>query len=150
MVKWCSLVLQLQEADFYLNLPLWSSEVLTPYTGVDNNFTRLCSFPCKQNSLWQGATVCVTLVFSQHCIASLPLNYNQMVNMTKTGRDERHGVPLCLPLRWCLAVSPALHPWSSPAAAASFPETEPSLFWTLLHLDLGKQDSDNLRVKAEL
>lgn len=99
-------------------------------------------------SLWQGATACVPLVFSQHCITSLPLNYYQMVSMTKRGRDEGHGVPPCLPLQWCSAASPARHPWSSPAAAASFPGTEPSLRWPLLHSDLGKRESDHFRVKA--
>lgn len=53
-------------------------------------------------------------------------------------------VPLSQRLWRCPEVSPALCAWSSPAAAASFPGTEPSLLWPLLCSDLGGRDGGNM------
>lgn len=49
-------------------------------------------------------------------------------------------VPLSQRLWRCPEVSPAPCAWNSPAAAASFPGTEPSLLWRLLYSDLGGRD----------
>lgn len=51
--------------------------------------------------------------------------------------SESVGVPPSPGRRWCPAVSPAPCAWSSPAAAASFPGTEPSSLPPLLFSDLG-------------
>lgn len=51
--------------------------------------------------------------------------------------SESVGVPPSPGQRWCPAVSPAPCAWSSPAAAASFPGTEPSSLPPLLFSDLG-------------
>lgn len=56
------------------------------------------------------------------------------------GEGECVGVPLSRSLCWCPAVSPAPSAWSSPAAAASFPGTEPSSLRPLLYSDLDRGD----------
>lgn len=64
------------------------------------------------------------------------------------GWRRRADVRLCRPPWPCPPASPALRPWSSPAAAASFPETEPCLCGALFHSDLNKQDRREGKVKV--
>lgn len=101
----------------------------------------LCMRVCKH----VGGTLIGTVLqyVSLHlCFPSVwpnhPLNHIQMVGRgTEGGRQiEYVSVPLSLRLCWCPAVSPVRCAWSSPAAAASFPGTEPFLCRPLLYSDL--------------
>lgn len=89
--------------------------------------------------------MCVSSVWFQPLSsdATKTLNRTQMV-LEQRGwvgegvkrMSELVGVPPSLGRRWCPAVSPAPCALSSPAAAASFPGTEPSSLPPLLFSDL--------------
>lgn len=97
----------------------------------------------RWNPHWHSATVCINFVFSPCLSVTQPNAKSQPDGLRETGGGrlrEYVSVPLSLCLWWCPAISPAQCAWSSPAAAASFPGTEPSLFQPLLYSDLDGQD----------
>lgn len=101
----------------------------------------------RRNPRRHDATMCVSPVCSQPLSsdATKTLNHTQMVTEQRgwVGEGVR-GVPPSPGRRWCPAVSPAPCAWSSPAAAASFPGTEPSSLPPLLFSDLGGGRSSRL------
>lgn len=105
----------------------------------------LVTYAWRRNPWWRAATESVRSVL-------FPLRYRVAQANSKSqpdgfratgGGDEGEcvGVPLSQSLCWCPAVSLAPSAWSSPAAAASFPGTEPSSLRPLLYSDLDRGDS---------